>query len=151
LRVGLNWAGSKPGLQSDTLKTFAPLASIPGVSYVSLQKGKQGAETPASPDGMSMVDWTAEIEDFADTASLLSLLDLIITIDTSVAHLAGALALPVWTLIPAMPHFYWGASGERTPWYPTMRLYRQRELYKWEEPVAAMAKDLAKLASGDEG
>ncbi|HEY2342515.1 MAG TPA: hypothetical protein VGH90_05770, partial [Chthoniobacteraceae bacterium] len=144
LRVGIAWAGSGTDLRSDSLEIFAACAEVEGVSFVSLQKGRHSAHALQPPAGMRIVDWTGEIADFADAAGLVSLLDLVITVDTSTAHLAGALARPTRVLIPSSPDFRWLLGRNDSPWYPTMRLYRQSKLYEWEEPVRAMADDLAK-------
>jgi len=125
LNVGLVWAGSVGGhrWRSQTVEIFQPLAALPGVRFFSLQKGP--AATQAPPDGLHLIDYTAELHDFADTAALVQQLDLVITVDTSMAHLAGALAKPVWVLIPAISDFRWLLERTDSPWYPTMRLFRQ--------------------------
>ena len=84
----------------------------------------------------------APFADFAQTAALIATLDLVVSVDTSVAHLAGALGRTVWTLLPAVAEWRWGESSETTPWYPTMRLYRQKKPGDWSHPVAALAQDL---------
>ncbi len=98
---------------------------------------------------MKLIDLTAQLGDFSDTAALVANLDLVITVDTSVAHLAGALAKPVWTLIPRGPDFRWLLDRTTTPWYPTMRLFRQARFGEWQSVFERIASELAKeKASG---
>jgi len=150
-RIGISWRGSSRHThdhwRSVSLERFAPLAAVPGVSLVSLQKGP-GSEEVAALDGRFAVWQSTEDEpvDLADallnTAALMSCLDLVISVDTAVAHLAGALARPVWMAVAALPDWRWLRRGSRTPWYPTMRLYRQKKLSKWKDVFARMARDL---------
>jgi tetratricopeptide (TPR) repeat protein len=158
LRVGLVWAGSsfsfKPAgnnmdrRRSITLAHFAPLAAVPGVSFVSLQKGDAAAQTRSSPPGMVIHDWTDELDDFADTAALIEALDLVISVDTSVVHLAGALAKPVWILNRFDTCWRWMLDREDSPWYPTARLFRQPRLGDWDDVFERVAQELARIASG---
>jgi len=126
LRVGLVWAGSK-GQRGDTrsrsVELFAPLAAVEGVRFFSLQKGPDSDQTP--PAGMDWTDYTSELGDFAEMAALVKNLDLVISVDTSSAHLAGALARPVWVVIPYQCDFRWLTNRTDSPWYPTMRLFRE--------------------------
>ncbi|MGD0767837.1 MAG: tetratricopeptide repeat-containing glycosyltransferase family protein [Tepidisphaeraceae bacterium] len=148
LRVGLMWSGAKhTGWDNRTrsVDVFAPLAEVPGVKFFSLQKGDESREPP--PQGMDWADVSAELNDFADTAALVQNLDLVISVDTSVAHLAGALAKPVWVLIPFQPDFRWLLDRTDTPWYPTMRLFRQPTQTGWQTPVEQMAQALSSLAT----
>ena len=94
---------------------------------------------------MKLIDYTEEINDFSDTAALVENLDLIISVDTSVAHLAGALGKPVWTLIPFVPDWRWMLNREDSPWYPTMRLFRQPSHGDWESVIAKVKDELLKL------
>jgi ADP-heptose:LPS heptosyltransferase len=87
---------------------------------------------------MALIDWTEELRDFADTAALIEALDLVISVDTAVAHLAGALGRPIWMLNRTDTDWRWGVSGETTPWYPTMRLFRQTTSGDWAAPMAAI-------------
>ena len=140
LRVGLAWAGSP--LPNDTrsrrLETFAPLFEVPGIRFFGLQVGPDAAQC-APP----VQDLSPHIHDFADLAAAMANMDLVISVDTAVAHLAGALAKKVWTLITYVPDFRWMLDRADSPWYPTMRLYRQTSRSDWREPVAEMARDLA--------
>ena len=145
-KVGLAWATSPqtPGAAQRSLElaALAPLAQVAGVEFYSLQKGDAAAQAKSPPGGMRLTDWTAELGDFADTAALVSNLDLIISVDTSVAHLAGALARPVWTLIPFAPDWRWKLGGTDMPWYPTMKLFRQERRGDWNLPVEKVAAEL---------
>jgi len=141
-RVGLVWAGSKVEGDSRTrsISTFAPLAAVKNVRFYSLQKGTDSGQTPR-PE-MDWVDYTAELHDFADTAALVENLDLVITVDTSMAHLAGALAKPVWVVIPFQSDFRWLIDRTDSPWYPTMRLFRQPSNQDVATPIAQMVEAL---------
>jgi hypothetical protein len=138
----LCWAGSRGGLRERTreIGVFVPLAKIPGVRFFSLQKGPEAHQSP--PDEMNLIDHTHELSDFADTAALIENLDLVISVDTSIAHLAGALAKPVWVLFPNHPDFRWMAVREDSPWYPTMRLFRQPSYGDWGSVIARMVDAL---------
>jgi tetratricopeptide (TPR) repeat protein len=140
-RVGLAWAGN-PGFAADHLRSvppsmLAPLASVPGVSFVCLQKG--AIDTPPIP----MPDWTGELHDLAATASLITALDLVISVDTAVAHLAGALGRPVWLLNRFDTCWRWGAEREDCLWYPTLRQFRQAAPGDWARPVSQVTTALA--------
>ena len=151
LRVGLVWGGrgthSNDRNRSMKLGQFAPLASVAKAAFYSLQKGAASAEAPAPPPGMQLTDWTKELGDFADTAALLQNLDLLITADTAVAHLAGAMGKPVWVLTPAVPDWRWMLEREDSPWYPTMRLFRQKSAGDWPDVLRRVATELAKTAA----
>ena len=148
-RVGLCWQGNSKYLfdsqRSFPLSRFAPLAKIPGVRFVSLQKG-EGADQVANAD-FQIVDLSAELDEaagpFMDTAAVMKNLDLVITSDTSVAHLAGGLGVPVWVALSAHTDWRWMLDRRDTPWYPSMRLFRQRQLNEWDEVFAAIAEELA--------
>lgn len=150
-RIGIAWQGSRSfyfdRLRSLPLAEFAPLAAVPGVTLVSLQKGF-GSEQLASLDGrFQVVDLAGRLDEtsgpFVDTAAVMQCLDLVITSDTSIAHLAGALAVPVWVALPFAPDWRWLLKREDSPWYPTMRLFRQRERGDWQGVFARMAAALA--------
>lgn len=138
-RVGLCWAGKSypdPG-RSIPAELLAPLAGCNEVSFVSLQVG---TDTPAP--AVPLIDLTMLLNDFADTAALVAQLDLVITIDTAVAHLAGALGVPVWILAPFAPDWRWGLVRENCPWYPTARLFRQPRRDDWQDVVKLVASTL---------
>jgi ADP-heptose:LPS heptosyltransferase len=124
-----------------------PLARARGVAFYSLQKGPPAAQAAAPPPGMRLADPGARLRDFADTAALAGQLDLIITIDTSVAHLAGAMARPTWVLVSRVPDWRYHAEGEACRWYPSMRLFRQQADGEWSEAIARVAAELETLAS----
>ena len=137
LRVGLAWAGS-PRFKGDrtrslNLQQLAPLADARGVKFYSLQKGSAGQQAKNPPAGLELVDLGPQLNDFADTAAVMSLIDLIITTDTVVPHLAGALGRPVWTMLQRAPDWRWLLERDDSPWYPTMRLFRQRTLGDWTD------------------
>jgi tetratricopeptide (TPR) repeat protein len=146
LRIGLAWAG-QPSHKNDrnrsmSLSQLGPLAHSTNATFYSLQKGSAAAEAARPPARMNLVDWTAEIRDLADTAALMSHMDLIITVDTVVAHLAGALGKPVWVMLPNNPDWRWMRNREDSPWYPTMRLFRQNAAGDKAEVIARMAQSL---------
>jgi hypothetical protein len=149
LRVGLVWAGN-PGHQNDRNRSLrgvslAALSEIEGITFYSLQKGYKGAAPPTPPAGLKLVDLTDRIADFSDTAALVSLLDLVITVDTSVAHLAGAMARPVWVLLPKLPDWRWMLDRADSPWYPTMRLFRQGRAGDWGAVVQRVREALEEM------
>jgi len=109
-----------------------------------LQKGDSTAQAKTPPAEMKILDYTAELNDFADTAALVSALDLVISIDTGVAHLAGAMGKPTWVLLPFVPDWRWFNDRTDSPWYPTMRLFRQKTLGDWTAPVRAAADELVR-------
>lgn len=150
LKVGLVWAGrpqhKRDRWRSLTLATLAPLAGIPGVAFVSLQKGPAAEQASAPPPGMALTDRSADLVDFSDTAALIAALDLVIAVDTSVAHLAGALGKPVWLLLPEMPDWRWLLGRTDSPWYPTARLFRQPVRGAWGPVIASVADELRQLA-----
>ena len=96
---------------------------------------------------MTLIDMTSEIHDFADTAAFMAELDLIISVDTAAAHLAGAMGKPVWLLLPLVPDFRWLLDRQDSPWYPTMRLFRQTRDGDWKEPIARVAAELNQLCA----
>jgi ADP-heptose:LPS heptosyltransferase len=119
------------------------LPTAPGLRYYSLQKGPAAAQLTSGP----LIDFAPRLTDFAETAAAIAKLDLVISVDTSVAHLAGALGARVWTLIPEPPEFRWMLDREDSPWYPTMRLFRQKRAGDWDEPMQRVADDLVRLHS----
>lgn len=155
-KVGLVWAGDSrqhdpkanaiDALRSISLAQLAPLAAIDTVTFVSLQKGAPAAQAQSPPSGMRLIDWTAELEDFADTAALIANLDLVVSVDTAVAHLAGALAKPVWILSRFAGCWRWLDGRDDSPWYPTARLFHQRAPGAWDEVIALVADALRSLS-----
>jgi hypothetical protein len=143
-KTGLVWSGVSARKKFCSLETFAPFAALQGISYYSLQKGEAVKEVKNTPEGMQLYDYTNEMTDFSETAALIENLDLVISIDTSVAHLAGALGKPVWTLLPFVPDWRWMLNREDSPWYPTMRLFRQPALGDWKSVITDIADTLYK-------
>jgi tetratricopeptide (TPR) repeat protein len=147
-RIGLVWAGRPEYLndrkRSIPLQAFAPLAGVRGVAWYSLQK-----DVPIQPgDGspLALHDYAADLHDFSDTAALVANLNLVISVDTAVAHLAGALGKPVWTLLPFAPDWRWLLGREDTPWYPTMRLFRQPAPGDWTNVIARLTEELTEFS-----
>ena len=150
-KVGVAWAG-KPEHKNDRnrscpLSVFAPLAQVRGVTFYSLQKGEAARQVADPPEGVTLVDMTAEVTDFAETAALISNLDLVISVDTAVVHLAGAMGKPIWTLLPFVSDWRWLLNREDSPWYPTMRLFRQERLGDWLGVFARVAEALQSVVS----
>jgi tetratricopeptide (TPR) repeat protein len=149
LKVGLVWAGnpkfSKERMRSLMLAPFAPLGDVPNVWYCSLQKGEAARQAASPPGSLRIVDWTEELTNFADTAALIVNLDLVIACDTAVAHLAGALAKPVWIIVPFVPDWRWLLDRSDSPWYPTLRIFRQPKPGDWETPINQLVDQLRKL------
>ncbi|HEX9192225.1 MAG TPA: tetratricopeptide repeat protein [Burkholderiales bacterium] len=147
-RVGLVWRGGKKYgrdfLRSLSLQRLGPLTEIAGVSFVSLQKGEAAGELAGSD--RPILDRMGECGDFLDTAALVANLDLVISVDTSVAHLAGALGKPVWLLNRFESEWRWQLGREDSPWYPTMRIFRQPALDDWDSVVKRVAGELARFA-----
>jgi hypothetical protein len=147
LKVGIAWAGSAVNKndrhRSIPLSSFAPLAA-PDIEFYALQFGPPAKEAASPPPGMNLIDITPNITDFADTAALLPQLDLIICVDTALAHLTGAMARPVWVLLQFTPDFRWLLQGEKTAWYPSMRLFRQQKFGDWAEVIERVAAELKK-------
>jgi tetratricopeptide (TPR) repeat protein len=147
LRVGLVWAGKSfpDPFRSCRLGELAPLALVGDVTFFSLQVGSGSEQASSPPTNMRLIDLTPQIDDFADTAALIEQLDLVISIDTAVAHLAGALGKPVWLLLPFAPDWRWLCERCDSPWYPGMRLFRQEEAGIWDSVVMKIAADLSRL------
>ena len=149
-KVGLVWAGSKQhrndAFRSLQLADLYPILNMRTVSLFSLQVGPAQTDLAASPWRDQITDLTGEIRDFADTAAVIEQLDLVISADTAVAHLSGALGKPIWTLLPYVPDWRWLLEREDSPWYPTMRLFRQTERGSWAGPVARIASALAQVS-----
>jgi tetratricopeptide (TPR) repeat protein len=152
LRIGLAWGGSdlheQNGLRSCGLAAMTPLLGLPGAAFYSLQLGAPSDEIAARKAGPLLVDLSPHLADWGDTAAAIAALDLVITVDTAIAHLAGAMGKPVWTLVQFAPDWRWGPKGDTTHWYPSMRLYRQTRPKCWRDPIAAINRDLQALLQG---
>jgi Flp pilus assembly protein TadD len=154
-RVGLVWAGNShlgypefaavDARRSVSLSDMAPLAEVGGIAFVSLQKGAPSAQGANPPVGMSLSDYTGELGNFAETAALIEALDLVISVDTSVAHLAGAMGKPVWVLNRYDTCWRWLLNRTDSPWYPTVRLFRQPAPGDWTSVMHSVAKALGEL------
>jgi len=151
LRVGVVWAGGtrfpKDGLRSMTARQFLPLFQNTPCDFFSLQAGPKSAELKSLPDGVKVVDAGSLLRDFADTAAVMGQLDLVISTCTSTLHLAGALARPAWGLLSFAPDWRWLRRRVDSPWYPTMRLFRQAAPGDWTGVVERAQEALARLAS----
>ncbi len=153
LKVGIVWGGnSKNGNDRDrsiTLTELLPLLSLTGVEFYSLQKGRSDElqQFQAANPLIAIVDLEEQLEDFADTAAAIARLDLVISVDTSVAHLAGAMGKPVWVLLSAVPDWRWGLDRADSPWYPTARLFRQHSLRDWSSVTESIQNELILLAN----
>jgi tetratricopeptide (TPR) repeat protein len=150
-KVGLVWSGN-PEHKNDRnrslpLERLVPLLSVDGVSFYSLQKGEAARMLSDGRYEGRIIDYTGELNDFADTAALLVNLDLVISVDTAVAHLVGALAAPVWLMLPFAPDWRWLLGRTDSPWYPTMRLFRQHAPGAWEPVIEEMIAGLKRLTN----
>lgn len=147
--VGLVWAGRSTHKndhnRSMPLATLAPLSGVSGVNFYSLQMGEQALQTANPPGKMRLINWTRELNDFADTAALIAGLDLVISVDSAVAHLTGALGKRVWLLTPHVTDWRWPLGREDSAWYPTMRVFRQPATGRWDVVIEQVAESLARL------
>jgi tetratricopeptide (TPR) repeat protein len=147
-RVGLVWSGNPKHAndrnRSIPLREFEPLAALTNINFFNLQKGPAAGQMSDSTLTLKLIDHTAKLHDFADTAALISQLDLVIAVDTSVAHLAAALGKPVWVLLPKVADWRWMLERPDSPWYPTMRLVRQSTAGEWADVVGEVTAELKK-------
>jgi len=146
-RVGLAWAGNPRHVNDDArsvpLSAFSALGRVSAaVSFISLQHGPTAMELGKRSLPFSIHDAGSTVRDFAETAELIAELDLVITVDTAVAHLAGSMGKPVWVLLGTVPEWRWGLEGETTPWYPTMRLFRAERQGGWAALMERVAAEL---------
>ncbi len=151
-KVGLVWAGSETHTNNQRrscgLAALAPLVEMKGVQFYSLQKGAAALDGTSQPAGMVIEDLAPQLNDFADTAAAIEQLDLVIAVDTAVAHLAGALGKPAWMLSYFPPEWRWLLGRDDSPWYPTMRLFRQSAAdADWSPVVERVAQALAHVAA----
>lgn len=146
MKVGLVWAGKMtPRDRSIALELLLPLASDPRVLLLSLQMGDRKADIESLNAQPLLADLSPAIEDFADTAALLAQLDLLVSIDTSIVHLAGAMGVPTLMLLLYYSDWRWATSGPATPWYSSLKLFRQPQYDDWKTPLAAMLGDFNRL------
>jgi Tfp pilus assembly protein PilF len=158
LKVGLVWAGKSRAAQphavaidkrrSMRLSDMAPLLKVPGYSFVSLQLGPPASQMQTLPDNAGLHDVSCRLNEWADTAALIAGLDLVIAVDTAVAHLAGALGTPVWMLNRFDSCWRWFLNRDDTPWYPSMRQFRQTSAGDWGEVIGRVAHALSERAGG---
>ena len=148
LNIGIAWEGGafqpENRLRSASLAAFAPLADLP-VTFFSLQKGEAASQAKTPPAGMDFHDLAPHIHDFADTTAIIDALDLVISIDTCIVHVAGALAKPVWTLLAHYRGHMWMTQRSDSPWYPTMRLFRQPKFEDWAAVMVDVRRELETL------
>jgi tetratricopeptide (TPR) repeat protein len=151
LKVGLVWQGSpKKGdpRRSIPFRELIPLISVERCAFYSLQVDESGAEFSQSPFPDKLVDMKSRLATWGHTASVIEQMDLVISVDTGVAHLAGALARPVWVLLQYDSEWRWLLEREDSPWYPTMRLFRQKQRDDWVEEIERVRKELKQFAAG---
>lgn len=146
-RVGVIWAG-RPTHNNDRnrsalLADFRPLANVAGVALLALQKGPRTDQAGAWYGRAPLINIGAEIDDYDDTMAILDNLDLLVTVDTSVAHLAGAMGRPVWIMLPKAPDWRWLLDRTDTPWYPSVRLFRQSNVRRWDDVAQAITTELS--------
>lgn len=151
LRVGLVWAGN-PVHANDTYRSapfaaLAPILAVPGATFYSLQVGPRAVDLWQDGTPAPVVDLAPQLGDMADTAAAMGWLDLVVTVDTATAHLAGALARPVWLMLPVGSDWRWHLGRGDSAWYPSMRLFRQDKVGDWDGPVRAVARALAALVA----
>ena len=148
LKVGLSWRGGSRfthrGLRSLELDQLQVLLGVQGIDFVSVQYGDCAAEIDRlqQEKGISIAHWPEAIDDYDETAALVSALDLVISVQTAVVHLGGALGKPVWVMVPAAPEWRYGRSGSTIPWYPSVTLFRQRVLHDWQPVISEVTEHL---------
>jgi hypothetical protein len=146
-RIGVIWAG-RPTHNNDRnrsaqLADFRPLGDVAGIALLALQKGPKTGQAGDWYGRAPLINIGAEIADYDDTMAILDSLDLLVTVDTSVAHLAGAMGRPVWIMLPRAPDWRWLLDRSDTPWYPSARLFRQTTVRRWDDAVLAIAAELS--------
>jgi hypothetical protein len=150
LRVGLAWSGNikhrEDHHRSIPLRELLPLVDC-GATFVSLQKDVRPDDAATLGERADIIDLTAYLTDFSATAALVSCLDLVISVDSSIAHLAGALALPTWILLPYTPDYRWLLDREDSPWYPTARLFRQDATRDYRSVIERVRGELGALVA----
>ena len=146
LKIGIVWAtnpsNSTSGKRSCALSHFLSLLEVPGIALYSLQKEQPATDRDLLQNTPRLQDLQEQLTDFADTAAAIAQLDLIITVDTAVAHLAGALGKPTWTLLPHIADWRWLSDRDDNPWYPTMRLFRQNQPADWDSVMQQVRQAL---------
>jgi len=149
MKIGIAWAGNprhkKDKHRTISLRDYLPILNVKDIAFYSLQKGYGSEQVKGLGEDLKIIDLTDGIEDFLDTAGLIMNLDLVISVDTAVAHLAGALGKPVWVLIPFVPDWRWMLNREDSPWYPTMRLFRQEIRNDWDGVIKKVSFELMNM------
>jgi hypothetical protein len=146
---GNRWRGAPAGIVGRWMKLaeLQPLSQVPGVRLIDLQKGEGTEQLAALPHGLRVEtlgdDFDSGPDAFADTAAVMQHLDLIVSCDTAIAHLAGALGRPTWIALQHVPEWRWGLAGDTTPWYPSVRLFRQPKRGDWGSVFVQMAAELS--------
>ena len=150
-RIALAWAGNASHAndrnRSIDLKLLEPLLTLDGVSYLSIQHDLRGNDAQILAHHANVTHLGEELSDMADTAAIAALADLTVSVDTSVAHVAGGLGRPLWVMLPFAPDWRWTLNGEHTPWYPQARLFRQAALGDWPSTVATLRAELARFVA----
>lgn len=152
LKVGISWKGgtaiSRKNARSIALEHWLPILNFPDAHFVSLQYGEQAdaLQTLRSEHGITVHYWDQAIQDYDQTAALVSALDVVISVTTAVIHLAGALGQKTWVLVPSSPTWRYGMEGEDMPWYPSVRLFRQESPGQWDSVIKRICKELGNLA-----
>jgi ADP-heptose:LPS heptosyltransferase len=151
-RVGIAWSG-RPAHANDRHRSMpfaalAPILSHSDIDFHVLQNEVRDGDREAMKRASGLTDCSGELTDFADTAALVALMDLVISVDTSIAHLAGALAKPVWVLLPFSPDWRWQRDRADSPWYPSMRLFRQSRPGDWPPVIDAVGRALGQEVAG---
>ena len=148
-KVGIVWAGSprhgNDHNRSCSLELFAPLTAIDGVRLYGLQTGKAADQIKRLSQVITIEDFSEDLGDFTDTAGLIENLDLVISVDTAAAHLAGAMGKQIWILLPFAPDWRWMLQRTDSPWYPTMRLFRQKNWGDWNSVFQNVTEELRVL------
>lgn len=152
-KIGISWRGgskiSRAGWRSIPLAQWLPILSIPGAHFVSLQYTdcRDELEPLHSQHGITVTHWQAAIDDYDETAALVAALDMVISVQTAIIHLAGALGKRCWVMVPAAPEWRYGSAGTQMPWYPSVKLFRQQALEQWDELIDRIAVKLAQESS----
>jgi hypothetical protein len=151
-RIALAWSGSASHVndkrRSVGLAQLEPLLSVPGVQFISVQRELRDGEAERLAGDKRVAHWGDELADFSDTAAVLALADLAICIDSSVAHLAGALGRPAFVLLPLQPDWRWMLDRDHSPWYPALRLFRQSAPGDWAEVIGRVRGELHRSFAG---
>ena len=157
LKVGISWQGgtrkTRRRVRSLPLMRWQPILRTPGVHFINLQYTDSYAELAELYDvaGVKISDWQETRDDYEHTAALVSTLDLVISVCTAVIHLSGALDVPVWILAPYSPEWRYGITGEKMPWYPSARVFRQPSYGTWPPVIDLVSRQLATLATSNDG